>query len=124
MKIGENIWSYAGIGCSLVLAGCIAGVLGYSPVFLSLLVLNILLIVINRQGFGKTSGAIVRTLVGCVFIFSGYVKGVDPLGTHFIIHDYLEAYQMPWLLSLALPLSFVLNLEEFCVGCLLVCNVW
>lgn len=124
MKITENIWAYAGIGCSLVLAGCIAGVLGYSPVFLSLLALNILLIVLNRQGFGAKSGAVVRTLVGCVFIFSGYVKGVDPIGTHFIIHDYLEAYQMPWLVSLALPLSFLLNLVEFGVGCLLVCNVW
>lgn len=124
MKSDTNVWAYAGIGCSLVLAGGIVGVLGFSPVFLSLLLLNILLIVINRQGFGATGGAIARTLVGCVFLFSGYVKGVDPLGTQFIIHDYLEAYRMPWLTSLALPLSFLLNMVEFGLGFLLVFNVW
>lgn len=124
MKIKANSWAYVGIGCSLVLAGSIAGVLGYSGVFLVLLLLNIALIVLNRRGFDATSGAIARTLVGCVFLFSGYVKGVDPLGTQFVIHDYLEAYHLPWLVSLALPLSFLLNLVEFGIGFLLVFNVW
>lgn len=124
MKIKANFWAYVGIGCSLVLAGAIAGVLGYSGVFLVLLLLNIALIVLNRRGFDATSGAIARTLVGCVFLFSGYVKGVDPIGTEFVIHDYLEAYHLPWLTAMALPLSFLLNMVEFCVGFLLVFNVW
>lgn len=124
MKVKANVWAYVGIACSLVLAGGIAGVLGYSGVFLTLLSLNIVLIVLNRKGVDATSGAIARVLVGVVFMFSGYVKGVDPIGTEFVIHDYLEAYHLPWLTAMALPLSFLLNMVEFCVGFLLVFNVW
>ena len=34
---------------------------------------------------------ICRAILGLTFIFSGYVKATDPLGSQYKIHDYLEA---------------------------------
>jgi len=48
--------------------------------------------------------AFCRILVGCVFIFSGFVKSVDPYGTAFKMNEYLSVWgfnsllsAMPWL---------------------------
>ncbi len=71
----------------------------------------------------KTLRIISRILVGLVFIFSGFVKGVDPLGTAYRITDYFEAYQMVWAIPLSLYLSIILCAFEFVLGVLLVLNV-
>ena len=39
----------------------------------------------------KVTRNIFRILIGLVFIFSGFVKGVDPLGTQYRIEDYFIA---------------------------------
>ena len=39
-----------------------------------------------------------RLLLAVVFILSGFVKAIDPLGTQYKIEDYLEAFHMSGML--------------------------
>lgn len=59
-----------------------------------------------------------RFLLGVVFIFSGFVKAVDPLGSQYKIQDYLEAFGMAsWFPSFfPLLLGIILSAIEFSVG--------
>ncbi|ADV42111.1 BT_3928 family protein [Bacteroides helcogenes] len=59
-----------------------------------------------------------RFLLGLVFIFSGFVKAVDPLGFFYKIQDYLAAFGMESWFPVYLPLLFgiVLSAVEFSVG--------
>ena len=62
-----------------------------------------------------------RIFVGLVFIFSSFVKGVDPLGTAYQIDDYFIAFNINWASSFSLFLSIALSTFEFLIGiCLLV----
>ncbi len=64
-----------------------------------------------------------RIFVGLIFIFSGFVKGVDPIGTAYRIDDYFIAYGTEWALPLALFLSIFLCTLEFILGLVLVFNI-
>lgn len=57
-------------------------------------------------------------MLAVVFILSGFVKAVDPLGTQYKIDDYLEAMHLAGLLpSMAtLSLSVLQAVVEFCLG--------
>ena len=59
-----------------------------------------------------------RLLVALTFIFSGYVKAVDPLGTQYKIIDYLEALQIEGYIPdwLTLGASVALSAMEFSLG--------
>ena len=67
----------------------------------------------------KTIAAnVCRIVLGLTFIFSGYVKASDPLGTQYKIHDYLAAldlaaYVPDWL---TLCSSIALSAIEFSLG--------
>jgi len=65
-----------------------------------------------------------RILLGLVFIFSGFVKGIDPLGSAYKFTDYFHAWNMEALLGLALPLGILLSVTEFVIGLALVANVF
>jgi uncharacterized membrane protein YphA (DoxX/SURF4 family) len=71
----------------------------------------------------KALRIISRIIIGLTFIYSGFVKGVDPLGTMYKIEDYFIAYQMDWALSGALPLAYLLVCVEFMIGISLLLNL-
>ncbi len=57
-----------------------------------------------------------RIFVGSVFIFSGFVKSVDVLGSTYKFTDYFTAFGTDWAIPMALPLAFLLSNLEFIVG--------
>lgn len=72
----------------------------------------------------KTVRNIFRIIVGIVFVFSGFVKGVDPLGTVYRMQDYFLAFGTPWANDFALPLTIFLCVLEFMLGISLLFNLW
>ena len=57
-----------------------------------------------------------RLIIGLVFMFSGAVKAIDPLGSAYKFHDYFLAFNLGFLQSLALPLAILLCTAEFIGG--------
>ena len=64
-----------------------------------------------------------RILVGAVFIYSGFVKGVDLWGSTYKFIDYFNAFHLSGLNSAALVFAFLLALFEFTVGASLLLNI-
>lgn len=112
------------------IAGALASAVGifYIPefnlVFLGLLLLNLLLPILVRKGYGKPQLTLCRVLVGALFIFSSFTKGVDPLGTKYKILDYLAVYNLQWFNDIAMLISMGLILAEFIVGICLLTNIF
>jgi uncharacterized membrane protein YphA (DoxX/SURF4 family) len=71
----------------------------------------------------KILSLVSRLLVGSTFIFSGFVKAIDPLGTTYKIQDYLEVMGLSFFSELALVAAFALITAEFLAGALLIVNV-
>ena len=65
-----------------------------------------------------------RIIVGIVFIYSGFVKGIDPLGSDYKFTDYFNAFGMGWMNATTLFFSFALSLAEFLIGTALLFNLW
>lgn len=65
-----------------------------------------------------------RIIVGIVFIYSGFVKGIDPLGSDYKFTDYFNAFGMGWMNATTLFFSFALSLAEFLIGIALLFNLW
>lgn len=78
---------------------------------------------INMIKTRRAASVIVRILAGLVFLFSGFVKAVDPLGSTYKFIDYFYAFNMPWMEPGALPLSIILSGTEFLIGICLVFNI-
>lgn len=69
----------------------------------------------------KIAVNICRALMALTFVFSGFVKAVDPIGTQYKIHDYLsawglDAWNADWL---TLTASIALSTAEFFIGMML-----
>lgn len=84
--------------------------------FLAILLLNLLFSLVFSKRYSPGAVTICRLLVGALFIFSSFTKGVDPLGTKYKMLDYLSAYHMTWLNNLAMVLAVLMILAEFIVG--------
>ncbi len=63
-----------------------------------------------------------RIFMGILFMFSAFVKGVDPLGTAYKIEEYMHVFGFEWAVCFALPLSILLCTLEFLVGVLILTN--
>jgi uncharacterized membrane protein YphA (DoxX/SURF4 family) len=72
----------------------------------------------------KMAVEICRAAVGLVFVFSGFVKAVDPWGSAYKMGDYLAAWGFTSLDFLALPASFALSTVEFVLGVGLLAGVY
>ena len=59
---------------------------------------------------------IARIVFGVAFIFAGFTKAIDPLGSVYIFDDYFVAFGMDWMMPLSLPLAIIMNTLEFLVG--------
>ena len=82
---------------------------------------------IKDTNLNYTLNVICRWVVGLVFLFSSFVKGVDPLGTVYKVQEYMTAWSIgsltfEWALPLASVLSCALICAEFVVGMLLITN--
>jgi uncharacterized membrane protein YphA (DoxX/SURF4 family) len=64
----------------------------------------------------KTILFISRIFVGLVFIFSGFVKAIDPMGSAIKFEEYFEAFHLGFLTFTTLPLAIVLSATELMVG--------
>ena len=66
---------------------------------------------------------ICRILTGLVFMFSGFVKGVDPLGWTYRLEEYFQVFHISWLMPAALFLTILLCTFEFVLGVALVFSI-
>lgn len=57
-----------------------------------------------------------RIILGLVFVFSGFVKAVDPFGTAYKITDYFIAFNLPFLSPLSFLASVFQIVVEFAMG--------
>ncbi len=79
----------------------------------------------KKNPFAYWSAVISRFLLAITFIFSGFVKAVDPLGTVYKIEDYLKAFGgfFDHLMPLAEPAAICLICFEFLLGIALLFGV-
>ena len=77
-----------------------------------------------EKNYKKIAVEISRVILGIVFIFSGFVKAVDPWGGAYKIQDYFAAFGVSDFNFLAMPLSFLQAAVEFGVGVSLLIGIY
>lgn len=79
----------------------------------------------NKNKLLHILGSVCRTLLAITFIFSGFVKAIDPLGTTYKVEDYLKAFGGVFgnFVPLAEPMAWSLIAFEFVLGVCLLCNI-
>lgn len=120
----KTIIPWVSIGVALASAVGIYFLPEYQLWFLSILLLNLLASLIFSKKYDNAALTVCRLLVGALFIFSSFTKGVDPLGTKYKMLDYLAVYGMTWLNDFALALAMLMILAEFIVGICLITKVF
>jgi len=59
---------------------------------------------------------VARILFGLVFLFSGFFKAIDPLGSTYKIQDYFLALELEWMFGFALPVAILISTLEIVVA--------
>lgn len=72
----------------------------------------------------KLIAELARLVVGATFVFSGFVKAVDPMGFAYKIEDYLVKLGAVLFVDWALPVAVVMVVAEFVLGALLLLGVY
>ncbi len=75
------------------------------------------------NSLSKNSLRILRWLFGAVFVFSGFVKAIDPLGGSYKFQDYFAAMGLESLSAFALVLSVLLSALEMVIGLNLIAGI-
>lgn len=65
----------------------------------------------------KTIRIICRVFIGLLFIFSGYVKAIDPAGSQIIFTEYFKAFGVAFLTPVSLYFGVLLSSAELLIGC-------
>ena len=76
------------------------------------------------QTLKKIIVEISRIILGAVFVFSGFVKAVDPWGSIYKIKDYLTAFNLSFFDFTTPPFAFFLFAVEFSIGICLLLGVY
>jgi uncharacterized membrane protein YphA (DoxX/SURF4 family) len=119
----RNSISWISIALALATAVGIFFIPDYKLWFLLLLLANVVVSMVFCKHYEKQSLAVCRVLVGGLFIFSSFTKGVDPLGTKYKMLDYFASYHIEWLNEAAMVLAVLMILAEFLIGICLLTNV-
>ncbi len=64
-----------------------------------------------------------RIIIGIVFIYSGFVKVIDPLGTTYKLNDYFAVFGTDWATKISFILAVIQNIAEFVIGVALLLNL-
>ncbi|MCE5175580.1 MAG: BT_3928 family protein [Bacteroidales bacterium] len=72
----------------------------------------------------KVAVNISRILLGMCFVFSGFVKAIDPSGFAYKISDYLEAFHLTFFSGLSWIFAVLLAAFEFFLGTSLILGIW
>ena len=74
--------------------------------------------------FNKKVNTFLTFILGCIFLFSGVVKGIDPFGTSLKIHEYLNLFHLDMLNGYSEVFSVVLCAMEIFLGLLLAFRIF
>jgi uncharacterized membrane protein YphA (DoxX/SURF4 family) len=122
-KLFRFIWS---VGLALLLF--VACPPCFSKTTLGIVLAILLLLVNGAPAISRWAWLthIARILVGCLFIFSGFIKANDPVGFSYKLKEYFEVFQNDTGLSLfeyfahvALPLAILICASEMILGVML-----
>lgn len=67
---------------------------------------------------------VIRLLLGLLFITSGWVKAIDPVGVSYKIAEYGASFGMEWMTNIALPVAIFLCALELFIGLMLFFKLW
>ena len=77
-----------------------------------------------KDVFTKYIVIIARILFGITFVFSGFVKAVDPIGFTYKIEDYLISFQLTQFIPLTLVFALALIVLEFAIGVFVLLGIY